>query len=143
MLGTRSAAGMIAPALGGVLYGVGGFYPPIVAGVFIFATMLILKRKKILAEAHATYAIGTNSGFILKSKRVCVCQFINVAVMLSLFSCAIFFQAYLQFHYGVPSWRYGIMVSCFSPFFIGGATVAARMERAFGAEIPLFVGTVS
>mmetsp|Transcript_77675 Transcript_77675/g.122380 ORF Transcript_77675/g.122380 Transcript_77675/m.122380 type:complete len:340 (-) Transcript_77675:39-1058(-) len=142
LLRTRSAAGMIAPALGGTLYGLGGFCLPIIAGGAIFATMLIMKRKSINAEMKTIDTVGSK-GSVLKSKRVCICQFINFVVMLSLCSCAIFFQTHLEFSYGVPSWKYGIIASCFSLIFIGGAVVAARMERAFGTKIPLILGSAS
>jgi predicted MFS family arabinose efflux permease len=120
----------------------GGFFLPITAGALLFAVMLIMKRKKILAEARTSNTLASKSGSILRSKRVCVCQAINFVVLFSLLSCGVFFQPYLLFNYGLPSWKFGLMMSTFSLIFIFGALFAARMERACGTKLPLLVGAL-
>jgi MFS family permease len=142
LLGTRSAAQLVAPALGGTLYDMGGFFLPITAGALIFAVTLVIRRKKILVEAPPVNTLATKVGSILRSKHVCVCQVINFIVLFSLSSCGVFFQTYLLFNYGLPSWKYGLMMSAFSLIFIFGALFAARMERACGTKLPLLVGSL-
>jgi len=138
----RVSGNILAPAVGGTLYAIGGFSLPFLVGATLHAMYMISARKKLLSSTVRKTAGGDKTGSVLQSPICKRGMLILLVVMGFMFAAQVWLNPFLHFNYHLPFSAIGIINCLLCIPFISGAKLHPWLSQKLGYFEGLQIGVL-